>query len=78
MTAAHVMDIRTRLPGCSGQAADAVSAYTEVKMEDASTLVKIPEAQMAQIMVQYGRSSRSPRKEFVRSPFGRTILGKAI
>ena len=28
MTAAKVMDIISRLPGCSGKAADAVSAYT--------------------------------------------------
>ena len=34
--------------------------------------------QMAKIMVQYGRSSRSSWKEFVRSSFGRTIMGKAI
>ena len=31
MTAAKVMDIISRLPGCSGQAADAVFAYTQVK-----------------------------------------------
>ena len=31
MTAAKVMDIISRLPGCAGQAADAVSAYTKVK-----------------------------------------------
>ena len=31
MTAAIVMDIISRLPGCAGQAADAVSAYTHVK-----------------------------------------------
>ena len=35
MTAANVMDIISRLPGCTGQAAVAVSAYTQVKMEDA-------------------------------------------
>ena len=35
MTAAKVMDIISRLPRCSGQAADAASAYTQVKMEDA-------------------------------------------
>ena len=34
MTAAKIMDIISRLPGCDGQAADAVSAYTQVKMED--------------------------------------------
>ena len=31
MTAAKVMDIISRLPGCAGQAADAVSAKTQVK-----------------------------------------------
>ena len=34
VTAAKVMDIKSRLSGCDGQAADAVSAYTQVKMED--------------------------------------------
>ena len=42
MTAAKIMDIISRLPGCDGQAADAVSAYTQVKMEDAPQLLKIP------------------------------------
>ena len=42
MTAAKIMDIISRLPGCDGQAADAVSAYTQVKMEDAQKLLKIP------------------------------------
>ena len=42
MTAAKIMDIISRLPGCDGQAADAVSAYTQVKMEDAHKLFKIP------------------------------------
>ena len=40
MTAAKVMDIISRLPGCAGQAADAVSAYTQVKME--SDIVSCP------------------------------------
>ena len=71
MTAAKVMDIISRLPGCAGQAADAVSAYTQVKMEDAPKMLKnseigmsrfldtFTETQMAQIMVQHGRPSRS-------------------
>ena len=33
MTAAKIMDIISRLPGCDGQAADAVSACTHVKMD---------------------------------------------
>ena len=40
MTATKVMDIMSKLPGCAGQAADAVSGYTQVKMEDASKLLK--------------------------------------
>ena len=36
MTAAKVMDIISRMPRCAGQAADAVSAYTQVKLEHAS------------------------------------------
>ena len=39
------MDIISRLPGCDGQAADAVSAYTQVKMEDAHILFKIPKSE---------------------------------
>ena len=38
MTAAKVMDIIPRPPGCAGQAVDAISAYTQVKMEDAPSL----------------------------------------
>ena len=40
MTAAKVMDIISRLPGCAGQAADAV-----LKMEDAPKLLKIPKSE---------------------------------
>ena len=40
MTAAKVTDIISRLPGCAGQAADAVSAYTQVKMEDAPKIIE--------------------------------------
>ena len=37
MTAAKVMEIISRLPGCSGQAADAISACTQVRVKDAPT-----------------------------------------
>ena len=55
MTAAKVMDIISRLPGCSGQAADAVSAYTKVKMEDAPKLWKIPKSQCPDIWIRLPR-----------------------
>ena len=71
MTAAKVMDIISRLPGCDGQAADAVSAYTKVKNGRCSQIIENSQivvsrhldssttTQMAKIMVQYGRPSCS-------------------
>ena len=47
MTAAEVMDIKSRLPQCEGQAADAVSAKTQVKMKDAPKLLIIPKVRMS-------------------------------
>ena len=52
MTAAKVMDTISRLPGCAGQAADAVSAYTQVKMEDAPKLLKIPRSECPDIWIR--------------------------
>ena len=52
MTAAKVMDIISRLPGCDGQAADAVSAYTQVKMEDAPKLLKTPKSECPEIWIR--------------------------
>ena len=63
LTAAKVMDVIARFPDCDGQAAVAVSAYTQVRMEDAPRLPRTPKTegpdvmdtssttQMAQIMV---------------------------
>ena len=45
MTAATIMDIISRLPGFDGQAEDAVSAYTQVKMEDAHKLLTVPKSE---------------------------------
>ena len=74
MTAAKVMDIISRLPGCAGQAADAVSDKTQVKMEDAPTLLKIPESECPDIWI------RLPKHKWPKSwsSLGRTIVGKAI
>ena len=91
MTAAKMMDIVSRLPGCAGQAADAVSAYTQVKMEDAPTLLKIPKSECPDIWIRLPKhkwpkswsSMEDPvvlleRNESVRSSFGKTIMGTAI
>ena len=56
MTAAKVMDVIARLPGCAGQASGAVSAYTQVKMEDAPRLLKIPESECPYIGYKWPQS----------------------
>ena len=50
MTVAKVMDGIARLPDCDGQAADAVSAYTQVKMKDAPRLLKNSKVRMSRRM----------------------------
>ena len=52
LTAAKVMDIISRQPGCAGQAADAVSAYTKVRMEDAPTLLNISKSECPDIWIR--------------------------
>ena len=59
MTAAKVMDIISSLPGCAGQAADAES--TQVKMEDAPKLLKIPKSECPDIWI------RLPRQKWPKS-----------
>ena len=55
MTAANIMDIISRLPGCDGQAADAVSAKTQVKMDYAPKLLKIPKSDCPDIWIRLPR-----------------------
>ena len=61
MTAAKIMDIISRLLGCDGQAADAVWACTQEKMEDAQKLLKIPKSECPDIWI------RLPRHEWRKS-----------
>ena len=90
MTAAKIMDIISRLPDCDGQAADAVSAKTQVKIEDAPKLLKIPISQCRDIWIRLPRhkwpkswsSMEDPVVPLERNlyghPFGRAVVGKAI
>ena len=55
MTAAKIMDIISRLLGFDGQAGDAVSAYTQVKMEDAHKLLKITTSECPDIWIRLPR-----------------------
>ena len=85
MTAAKVMDIITRLPGCAGQAADAVSAYTQgenggclkiiqnSKIGVSRHVASSSTTQMAEIMVQCGRPDRVVPLE--RNLYGHPLAG---
>ena len=55
MTAAKIMDIISRLLGCDGQAADAVSAYTQVKIEVPPQLLKIPKSECPDVWIRLPR-----------------------
>ena len=55
MTAAKIMNIISRLPGCDGQAADAISAYTQVKVEDAHKLLKTPKLECPDFWIRLPR-----------------------
>ena len=86
-TAAKV--IISRMKGCEGQAADAKSAYTQVKMEDAPTLWKIPKSKCPDIWIRLPKykwpkswsSMEDPvllvERNLYGHPFGRTVMGKA-
>ena len=52
MTAAKVINIISRLPGCAGRAADAVSAHAQVRMEDAPTIFEIPKSECPDIWIR--------------------------
>ena len=55
MTAAKIMDVIARLPGCKGQAADAVSVYIQVQMEDGPKLLKIPKSECPDVWIPLPR-----------------------
>ena len=83
MTAAKIMDIISRLPGCDGQAADAVSAYTQVKMEDAHKLLKVPKSECPDIWIRLPRhkwpkswsSMEDPVVPLQRNLYGHPLAG---
>ena len=55
MTAAKVMDVIARLPDCDGRAAEAVSACTQEKLEDAPRLLKIPKSECLDVWIRLPR-----------------------
>ena len=59
MTAAQVLDTISRLPGMSGEANNAVSAYTQVKMIDASRMLVRLETECPTVGIGLLRNHRS-------------------
>ena len=55
MTAAKITDIIARLPGCDGQAADAVSACTPEKLEDVPRGLKIHKSDCPDVWIRLPR-----------------------
>ena len=90
MTAAKVMDIISRLPGCAGQAADAVSAHTQIKKRMTPKSLKIPQSECPDIWVRLPRhkwpkswsSMEDPivplERHLYGHPLAGTIMGKSI
>ena len=83
MTAAKVKDIISRLPGCDGQAADAVSAYTLGNMDSAPKLLKIPKSEHPDIWIRLPRhkwpkswsSMEDPVVPLERNLYGHPLAG---
>ena len=83
MTAAKVMDIISRLPGCAVQAADAVSAYTQDRTEDAPKLLKIAKSECPDIWIRIPRykwpkswsSMEDPVVPLERNLYGHPLAG---
>ena len=77
------MDIISRLPGCTGQAADAVSAETQLKKEDAPKLLKIPKSECPDIWIRLPRhkwpkswsSMEDPVVPLERNLYGHPLAG---
>ena len=83
MSAAKVMDIISRLLGCAGQTVDAVSAYTQVKMEDAPKLLKFHKSECPDIWIRLPRhkwpiswsSMEDPVVPLERNLYGHLLAG---
>ena len=81
MTAAEIMDVIARLPDCDRQAA--VSAYTQVKVEDAPKLLKIPKSECPDVWIRHPRriwprpwrNSEDPMGLPERSSYGHPLAG---
>ena len=73
MNAAKVLDTKSRLLGMAGEANDADSRYTQVKMKGASRLLKLPETECFTIWIKLPRYRRPAEWEKVDDPAVDTV-----
>ena len=63
------MDVIARPPDCDVQAADAISAYTQVKMEDAQkTTQKIPKSECPDVWIRLPKHKLPKSWEYIEDP----------
>ena len=68
MTAAKIVDVIARLPGCDGRAADAVSAHTRVKLKDVPRLLKVPSTECPDAWIRLPRHKWPKSWESIEDP----------
>ena len=78
MTAAKVMFFISRLPGCAGQAADAVSVETQGKMGYAPKLLKIPKSECPDFWIRLPRHKWPKSWEDPVVPLERNLYGHPL
>ena len=82
-TASKVFDVISRLPGCAGEANDAVSASPQVKLEYAPKVLRFPEAECPVIWIRLPRAPSPKSAEHIPDrvvprKFGRTPLSSVF
>ena len=69
------------LPDCDGQAADAISAYTQVRMEDAQKLLKIPKSERPDVWIRLPKHKWPKSRAYIEDrvfPLGRNLHGHPL
>ena len=81
ITAANVMDVVARRTVFAAQAADAISVYTQVNMEDASALLKLIESKFPDIYIRFPRHTWPTSWSNMEDPvvlFARNLCGHPL
>ena len=75
VTTAKVLDIISRPPGCAGQAADAVSGYTQLKNGRCSTIIGNSQIRMSRQWPKSWSSMEDPVVPLERNLYGHPLSG---